>query len=137
MDTPRLKRSGAVIDGQLPYLCVEPVHNTSHRQQGRWNRPAPLPRRVRQAVRLRHFSTRSEEAYVRSVKRFILFHGRRHRTEMGERQVATFASRLAVEGYVTAATQNQAPNALVFLYPRGQGGKASSRGGCLLRSFTQ
>ena len=58
---------------------------------------------------------------MRSVKRFILFHGRHYRTELGERRVAGFLSHLAVEGYVAAATQNQALNALASLYPRGRG----------------
>jgi integron integrase len=71
---------------------------------------------VREAIRVRHFSIRTEEAYVHWVKRFILFHGKRHPAEMGEAEVASFLTHLAVEGCVTSATQNQALNALVFLY---------------------
>jgi integron integrase len=73
-------------------------------------------RSVGDAIRVRHFSIRTEEAYVQWVKRFILFHGKRHPVEMGEAEVAAFLSHLAVEGQVAAATQNQALNALVFLY---------------------
>ncbi len=77
---------------------------------------SPFLRSVREAIRVRHFSIRTEEAYVHWVKRFILFHGKRHPTEMGESEVAAFLTHLAVEGQVASATQNQALNALVFLY---------------------
>jgi integron integrase len=78
--------------------------------------PSPFLRSVREAVRVRHFSIRPEEAYVQWVKRFILFHGKRHPSQMGEPEVCAFLTHLAVEGQVAAATQNQALNALVFLY---------------------
>jgi integron integrase len=71
---------------------------------------------VREAVRLRHYSLRTERAYVGWIKRFILFHGKRHPTEMGAAEVTAFLSRLAVEGNVAAATQQQALAALLFLY---------------------
>jgi integron integrase len=78
--------------------------------------PSPFLRTVREAVRVRHYSIRTEEAYVQWVKRFILFHGKRHPAQMGEAEVCAFLTHLAVEGQVAAATQNQALNALVFLY---------------------
>jgi integron integrase len=71
---------------------------------------------VREAIRTRHYSLRTEEAYVHWIKRFIFFHGKRHPLEMGEREIAQFLTALAVERHVSAATQNQALNALVFLY---------------------
>jgi len=71
---------------------------------------------VRQAVRLRHYSRRTEEAYVWWVRRFIRFCGRRHPRELGERDVTGFLSSLAVDRGVSASTQNQALSALVFLY---------------------
>ena len=71
---------------------------------------------VREAIRVRHYSIRTEEAYVQWVKRFILFHGKRHPAEMGEAEVAAFLTHLAVVGDVASSTQNQALNALVFLY---------------------
>jgi integron integrase len=77
---------------------------------------SPFLRSVREAIRKRHFSIRTEEAYVHWTRRFILFHGKRHPTQLGESEVAAFLSHLAVEGQVAAATQNQALNALVFLY---------------------
>ncbi|MCC7412605.1 MAG: integron integrase [Gammaproteobacteria bacterium] len=71
---------------------------------------------VRAAIRVRHYSIRTEQAYVQWIRRFILFHGKRHPLDMGEEQVAAFLTHLAVAGEVAASTQNQALNALVFLY---------------------
>jgi integron integrase len=71
---------------------------------------------VRQAIRLRHWSPRTEEAYVAWIRRFILFHGRRHPAEMGAPEVVAFLSDLAVRGNVSASTQNQALAGLLFLY---------------------
>ena len=76
----------------------------------------PFLRSLRDAIRLRHYSIRTEEAYVQWVKRFILFHGKRHTANMGEPELRAFLTHLAVDGQVAAATQNQALNALVFLY---------------------
>jgi integrase len=78
--------------------------------------PPRLLDRVRRAVRLRHLSRRTEEAYVAWIRRFILFHGKRHPEEMGSPEVVAFLSHLAVEGRVGAVTQNQALSALLFLY---------------------
>jgi hypothetical protein len=80
---------------------------------------APPPRlldRVRQALRLRHRSPRTEEAYVAWIRRFILFHGKRHPGEMSAPEVVAFLSDLAVRGRVSASTQSQALAALRFLY---------------------
>ena len=71
---------------------------------------------VRDAIRIRHYSVRTEEAYVSWIKRFILFHGKRHPLEMGEDEITRFLSALAVHEQVSASTQNQALCALVFLY---------------------
>src|SRR5262249_11646094 len=75
-----------------------------------------LLEQVRAAIRLRHYSLRTEETYVHWIKRFILFHGKRHPGEMEEQEIAQFLTALAVDGHVSASTQNQALNALVFLY---------------------
>ncbi len=72
--------------------------------------------RVRLAVRARHYSLRTEEAYVAWVKRFVLFHGKRHPRTMGEREVNAFLSDLAIRHGVSASTQNQALAAILFLY---------------------
>jgi len=71
---------------------------------------------VRQAIRTKHYSLRTEEAYLRWIKRFILFHNQRHPRDMGCVEVEQFLSDLAVTRHVAAATQNQALSALLFLY---------------------
>lgn len=72
--------------------------------------------RVRTAARLRHYSRRTEAAYVAWIRRYIVFHGKRHPAEMGAAEVTRFLSSLAVAGRVAASTQNQALSALLFLY---------------------
>ncbi len=72
--------------------------------------------RVREAIRSRHYSRNTEDAYVAWIKRFIFFHGKRHPMEMGAEEITRFLSSLAVEGRVAASTQNQALSALLFLY---------------------
>jgi len=71
---------------------------------------------VRAAIRLRHYSRRTEKAYAGWIRRFILFHEKRHPAEMGKAEVTRFLSHLAVEAKVSASTQNQALSALLFLY---------------------
>lgn len=65
---------------------------------------------------MRHFSIRTEQAYVQWIERFIFFHGEKHPNEMSGQQVATFLTHLATKRNVAANTKNQALNALVFLY---------------------
>lgn len=72
--------------------------------------------RVRHAIRARHYSSRTEKAYIAWIKRFIFFHNKRHPADMGEAEIAQFLSSLAVNARVSASTQNQALNALLFLY---------------------
>ena len=76
----------------------------------------PLLTQVRRAIRLRHYSARTEEAYVWWVRRFVRFCGLRHPRELGEGDVTRFLSSLALDHRVAASTQNQALSALVFLY---------------------
>lgn len=71
---------------------------------------------MRAAIRLRHYSIRTERAYVHWVAAFVRFHGMRHPRDMGAREVTVFLSHLAVERDVAAATQQQALSALLFLY---------------------
>ncbi len=71
---------------------------------------------VRDAIRTRHMSYRTEEAYVHWIKRYILFHQKRHPSEMGPAEITRFLTCLAVERRVSASTQNQALAALLFLY---------------------
>ena len=78
--------------------------------------PVKLLDQVRNHIRVKHYSIRTEEAYVSWIKRFILFHGKRHPKEMGGKEIELFLTYLAVEGKVAASTQNQAFNAILFLY---------------------
>ena len=81
--------------------------------------PPAKPRlldRVREAIRARHYSLRTEEAYVAWIRRFILFHDKRHPLEMAEPEINAFVTHLAVAGSVGASTQTQALSALIFLY---------------------
>jgi hypothetical protein len=73
---------------------------------------------VRDALRLWHYSLRTEECYVGWITRFIVFHDKRHPAEMGGREIEEFLTDLAVRGHVSASTQTQALNALVFLYQK-------------------
>jgi integron integrase len=82
---------------------------------------SPPPRLLddlRREVRIRHYSLRTEESYVDWVRRYILFHDKRHPADMGIREVEGFLSNLALERRVSASTQNQAKSALLFLYKR-------------------
>ena len=72
--------------------------------------------RVRDAIRLKGYSVRTEEAYADWIKRFILFHDKCYPREMGYSDVRAFLLHLALEEGVAASTQNQALNALLFLY---------------------
>src|SRR5882724_6420185 len=78
--------------------------------------PPRLMEQMRAAIRARHYSIRTEETYLSWVKRFILFHGKRHPRDMGAQEVQQFLSHLAVEGHVAASTQSQALSAILFLY---------------------
>ena len=71
---------------------------------------------VRRHLRLKHYSLRTEKAYVAWIRRFILSSGKRHPRTMGATEVERFLSDLAVRGQVAASTQNQALSALLFLY---------------------
>src|SRR5256714_12612063 len=78
--------------------------------------PRTLLGRVRAAVRARHYSPRTEQAYVAWVRRFVIFHGRRHPADLGGSEVQAFFTYLAERRRVSGATQNQAAAALLVLY---------------------
>jgi integron integrase len=81
------------------------------------NPPSPkILDRVRWHLRVKHYSLRTEELYVQWIRRFILFHQKRHPEQMGEEEIAAFLSHLAIDGHVAASTQNQAFSALLFLF---------------------
>ena len=71
---------------------------------------------IRSRLRLKHYSLRTEQAYVQWAKRYIIFHGKRHPREMGKQEIEVFLTSLAVDRNVSASTQTQALSALLFLY---------------------
>jgi hypothetical protein len=92
-------------------ILVKPKEATRGRKA-----PEEAAGQVRDAIRLKHYSIRTEQAYVGWIKRYILFHDVRHPVEMGAAQVEAFLTHLAVKANVAASTQNQALSALLFLY---------------------
>jgi integron integrase len=100
-------QAGSALRKSLRIMIAPPAPPVS--------RPKLLDR-VRWHLRLKHYSLRTEAAYTDWIRRFILFHQKRHPNEMGEAEIAAFLSHLAIEGRVAAATQNQALSALLFLY---------------------
>lgn len=77
---------------------------------------SPFMENVREILRTKHYSIQTEKAYLTWIKRFILFHKKRHPGEMGEQEVSAFLTHLAVDRQVTASTQNLALCAIVFMY---------------------
>jgi hypothetical protein len=80
------------------------------------SRPRKLLDQVRDAIRLKHYSYRTEQTYMGWTRRYILFHNKRHPKDMGAPEVEAFLTHLAVDGNVAASTQNQALCAILFLY---------------------
>ena len=78
--------------------------------------PPKLLDQVRERIRVKHYSLRTQDAYLHWIRRFIHFHGLRHPREMGAAEVEAFLSHLATAERVAASTQNQALSALLFLY---------------------
>ena len=78
--------------------------------------PPKLLDRVRYKIRLRHYSLRTEQAYLDWIRRLILFHGKRHPESLGAPDVEAFLTHLAVDRKVAAATQNLAKSSILFLY---------------------
>jgi len=97
---------------ERPDSAVVPVSPSDSRPNRR------LIERLREAIRSRHYSRRTEKAYWYWIRHFIRFHGMRHPTELGAAEATAFLSWLATERDVAAATQNQALSALLFLYKR-------------------
>ena len=103
------------INDGVPSVLTAPPSLVHEAGENTPRRPRLLDR-VREANRLRHGSRSTEKSYVAWIRRFIVFHGKRHPAEMGAPEVVQFLSSLAVEGRVAASTQNQALSALLFLY---------------------
>jgi integron integrase len=79
-------------------------------------RPKKLMEQVQDAIRLKHYSYKTEKSYVGWIRRYIFFHNKRHPRDMGSAEIEAFLTHLAVEEKVAASTQNQALNAILFLY---------------------
>jgi site-specific recombinase XerD len=94
-------------------MADQPLPDVSSPRAG--SQPKLLDR-VRHAVRVRHYSRRTEEAYVTWIRRYIVFHQKTHPSQMGGREISAFLTWLAVRQRVSASTQNQALSALLFLY---------------------
>ncbi len=123
VDRPPDPGSTMAILYSTPGLPFRPAHVLGGTRKLAVREAEPLdarkPRlleRVREAIRTRHYSRRTEKAYLGWIRRFVHFHNMRHPVEMGGAKVARFLSWLAVEAKVSASTQNQALNALLFLY---------------------
>jgi hypothetical protein len=109
-----------------PLRCIELAResleflyqNLLHQNLGELPFPEPpkLLDRLRRAIRLRHYSPRTESCYVDRATRFIRFHGLRHPRDMVAAEIEMFLTDLAVSGQVSASRQNQGFNALLFLY---------------------
>ena len=93
--------------------ALDPPRQSAGATDGKEKR---LIERLREAIRSRHYSRRTEKAYWYWIRYFVFFHGKRHPAEMGAAEVSAFLSWLATERNVAAATQNQALSALLFLY---------------------
>ena len=102
-----------------PLLGCHGLISTDIRVDDQITPPAKAPRlldQVRDAIRRRHYSPRTEETYVHWIRRFIYFHDKRHPRDMGKEEVTAFLNHLARDREVAASTQNQALSAILFLY---------------------
>lgn len=90
------------------------IHRNVKRNDGRG--PKKLLDRAREVMRLKHYSIRTEQAYIAWMRRYILSHKKVHPKELGAAEIEAFLSHLALEGNVSGSTQNQAFNAILFLY---------------------
>jgi integron integrase len=143
MEHPERKWGPYELPAELHYLTAPPFWWISRATQPRGGRDSPcaaraapeavkrvaphpgqpkLLTRVREAIRMRQYSPRTEESYVQWIKRYIFFHKLRHPADMGVSEVEAYLSYLAVRRRVSASTQNQALAALVFLYEQVLGG---------------
>ena len=95
----------------LHVMPALPEHSTEPK-------PKKLLDQVREVMRLKHYAYRTEETYIQWIRRYILFHHKRHPREMGCVEIEAFLTDLAVNQHVAAATQNQALNAILFLYQK-------------------
>jgi len=101
----------------LSFIFIRPKNYSMQKDNSAPSQRQPkLLDQIRDRIRFKHYSIRTEEAYVDWARRFILFHAKRHPADMGANEVEAFLTHLAVRGKVAASTQNQAKSALLFLY---------------------
>jgi integron integrase len=119
----RRSRAGVILQTVIPgvtarveYACTATAVLVLRERDLPVARAPRLFDRVREAARVRHFSRRTESAYLAWIRRFIFFHGKRHPAELGAPEVTQFLTSLAVQDNVAASTQNQALSAILFLY---------------------
>jgi hypothetical protein len=98
METVNNPRTLAVIDGGLNFKSGAQSLSTTRKPK--------LLDQVREAIRTRHYSPKTEESYVHWIKRFIFFHNKRHPAEMTAKEISQFLSNLAIASHVSASTQN-------------------------------
>jgi integrase len=115
--------SAANAEEESAFFGVRPERiGVFEREEKQFSAPAPRPRKlldhVRDVLRVNHYSVRTEEAYVGWIRRYILYHNKKHPREMGALEVELYLTHLAVGEKVSTNTQKQALNALVFLYHR-------------------
>ena len=114
--TALLPSAPSVVNPPKVRLTADPKQASAGDQSAPPTSPPRLLDALRHAIRVRHYSIRTEEAYGDWTRRFIRFHGRRHPRELGAPEVAAFLTHLAVDRTVAPSTQNQARSALMFLY---------------------
>src|SRR5664279_728669 len=102
-------------DGRCATI-IPPLRPSPGQSAGLTATPPRFLDQVRESLRARHYSPRTEKAYVAWIRRFILFHGKRHPETMCETDIGAFLSHLANEAKVSAGTQNQALAALLYLF---------------------
>ena len=118
---PALPLGGAIEGDAATTVGMAEMSTTAlgivkHEPEGKAGAPPKLLTRLREALRVRHYSIRTEQAYVDWTRRFIHFHGVRHPASLGAADVQAFLTHLAVDRAVASSTQNQAKSALLFLY---------------------
>jgi integron integrase len=107
---------GGLDGGRRIHMGQENRQTGKERMGAREGQAPKLLEQLRDRMRISHYSIRTEDAYADWVRRFILFHQKRHPREMGPAEIKSFLNHLAVDRHVSASTQNQAKAALLFLY---------------------
>lgn len=115
---PGVVRLGSGYEGGRAFEVAAPIRAVPRSATGDGERRPRLLDQLRTELRRRHMAPATEQAYVGWVRRFVLFHGKRHPRELELEHVEAFLNHLACEANVSASTQNQALNALQFLYCR-------------------